>query len=189
MTEVYTSAIKYDVDVDVNELVETVIREAKSVMGCIYPDQDGITVSTPPEGGIHITVLAENQVMSIYCHPTKGHTATAKGKTTGKMCAEPGECAVAIAMRNKDNFFKKLVWPPIVGLFITRNKSFYSVDEYEKYCPAKANTPSSKNIVNTFIDMNSGNNDDYECNINGANNLKHFSFLSIFIILTSIIIL
>jgi len=175
----WIGSIKADLTVNVNELVNSIMEKSGNTLKIIFRP-DGVTDYKPTINSRFISILAEEQVISIYCHETKGHTATAEGKTRTKpSCADPGECAYASAMRSfKDNY------------------TYYSVENYNRYCLADSasifnNTNDNTDNNYDFDDFNIDNGIAYDSKLdsNGIENSIHLNFLSIIVLLIVVIFL
>jgi len=86
--------LNLNINVDINELLNQVERLIGTT---IY--RSGITSSSPKGYDKFVSVMNGQQVISLYFHPTCKHSATANGKTKAKSVANPGQWAVAVAMR------------------------------------------------------------------------------------------
>jgi len=93
--------VELKLSLDGNALVKDLIDAVRDAIGAINFIQDGVTDSTPREGGRFVSVLADEQVISMYYHPDNYHRATASGKTQARSYAEAGKWAVAVAMRSR----------------------------------------------------------------------------------------
>jgi hypothetical protein len=199
--------IKFNVNVDANELLETIGKGAGYTIDIInsFIWQNGITDGTPKSGGRFVSLLTDGHIIAAYFHKNKCHYVTASGKTEYTSFALGGEWAKVIVMRSD--------WGG--------NKSSPGIS-CESYCDALRDElrdasisnnmddtiyPSVCNVVDgetlkeewffmdnsTISDNNLNSNNDSENGKpkdenSGTNNFKQFSFISIVMIFASILI-
>ena len=88
--------VKLGMDCNINDLIDQVYQ----ITGTLIK-KNGITYSSPEGNDKWISILNDDQVVSMYWHPTKRHHATAHGKTKPPRSKAAPRCwAVAIAMRS-----------------------------------------------------------------------------------------
>ncbi|OUM59706.1 hypothetical protein PIROE2DRAFT_14676 [Piromyces sp. E2] len=198
--------LRLNVNVDCNTLVDTIIKESKSLTEIVF-HPDGISDTTPSEGGRWISIMADNQIISAYFHPTQRHYARAVGKTDpGRSYADPGVWAVSVAMRNP--FGGNKTYYNIVCSCSDRTTSSNTNSKDNETCDCDSNTTTSSNLdeqkqqqeQEQEQDQGQGqvqgqgqgqgqNNNIISDDItDGTEKDIHFSFQKIFIMFTSIII-
>ena len=88
--------VKLDMNCNINDLIDQVYKMTGTLI-----KKNGITYSSPNGNDKWISILNDEQVVSMYWHPTKRHHATAHGKTKPPRSKAAPRCwAVAIAMRS-----------------------------------------------------------------------------------------
>jgi len=93
--------VKINIDVNVNDLVNTVFELSGKAINIVYTPNE-VTDIRPGEGGrwISINSIESGHLMSAYFHPSQRHYARAVGKTDpGRSYGDAGEWAVAVAPR------------------------------------------------------------------------------------------
>ena len=90
-----SKSINLNINVDANRLLDQLAQ----IVGSIQ--RKGITDTYPTSDTRFISVLNNDQVISLYYHPTKRHYARAIGSTdTQRSYAEAGSWAYAVAIRS-----------------------------------------------------------------------------------------